>query len=101
MAGSPNVVAMQNHHFMKFLLLFLAFPIFSFGFKLNLSPTIPVTWVNKVQGDFSFSKKKSIECEAWCYEWAGIDQITAKQSTNDTLFAYTATNTATHCSLHL
>jgi len=54
-----------------------------------------------MEGDFSFSKKKSIECEAWCYEWAGTDKITAKQSTKDTVFCYTATNAATHCSLRL
>lgn len=62
---------------------------------------IKITWKDKLDGDFSFSKKQSISCEAWCYEWAGTDKIIAKRKSNDTVFCYTATNTATHCSLEI
>ena len=43
----------------------------------------------------------SIECEAWCYEWAGTNFIDVYRSSNDTVFASTWTNVATHCSLEL
>lgn len=43
----------------------------------------------------------SIECDAWCYEWAGTNFIDVYRSSNDTVFASTWTNVATHCSLEL
>jgi hypothetical protein len=62
---------------------------------------IDITWVQKLDGNFSFAKKKSIECDAWCYEWAGTSGIIATLKTKDTVECYTLTNVATHCSLHL
>jgi hypothetical protein len=62
---------------------------------------ITVTWVEKVSGDFSFSKRQSISCDAWCYEWAGTNSIVAKAYGKDTVQCYTAMNEATHCSLSL
>lgn len=41
----------------------------------------------------------SILCEAWCYEWAGTDFITAKQTDKSRIICSTQTNAGTHCSL--
>jgi len=43
----------------------------------------------------------SIQCEAWCYEWAGTNFINAIHSNGDSIKCITLTNSATHCSLHL
>jgi hypothetical protein len=43
----------------------------------------------------------SIECEAWCYEYAGTDYMNVVQKNKDSLFCYTLCNPATHCSLKL
>lgn len=43
----------------------------------------------------------SIQCKAWCYEWAGTDFIEATQKSADTVYCYTLLNAATHCSLQL
>jgi hypothetical protein len=43
----------------------------------------------------------SIQCKAWCYEWAGTDFIEAVQESMDTVYLYTLLNAATHCSLQL
>ena len=60
-----------------------------------------VTWIDHLSGDFSFAKQKSITCDAWCYEWAGTNSITAKFKTSDTVICTTEMNEATHCSLQL
>ena len=67
----------------------------------SLNTGIEVTWVDHIKGDFSFAKQKSIICDAWCYEWAGTNSITARFRTRDTVICQTETNEATHCSLHL
>ncbi len=61
----------------------------------------PITWTDHLTGDFSFAKKKSIECNAWCYEWAGTDAVSAAFKTRDTVICTTGMNEATHCSLQL
>jgi hypothetical protein len=43
----------------------------------------------------------SIQCEAWCYEWAGTDFINALQKSTDTIACATEMNSGTHCSLRL
>jgi hypothetical protein len=43
----------------------------------------------------------SIQCEAWCYEWAGTDFIEVSRKSNDSIFCYTTTGIVTHCSLQL
>lgn len=43
----------------------------------------------------------SIQCKAWCYEWAGTNFIEAIQQSADTVYCYTLMNAATHCSLQL
>jgi hypothetical protein len=43
----------------------------------------------------------SIDCKAWCYEWAGADFIEAVRKSADTIYCYTLLNAATHCSLQL
>jgi hypothetical protein len=42
----------------------------------------------------------SIQCVAWCYEWAGTDYIDVTPS-GDSIHCATVCNMATHCSLHL
>jgi hypothetical protein len=42
----------------------------------------------------------SINCDAWCYEWAGTDYIDVIQA-GDSIHCSTGCNMATHCSLHL
>lgn len=43
----------------------------------------------------------TIQCEAECYEWAGTDFIEVIRNKNDSVFCYTTTGLATHCSLQL
>ncbi|MBX3107356.1 MAG: hypothetical protein KIS69_09770 [Bacteroidetes bacterium] len=43
----------------------------------------------------------SIQCEAWCYEWAGTDFIEVFRKSNDSIFCFTTTGIATHCSLQI
>lgn len=43
----------------------------------------------------------SVQCEAWCYEWAGTDYINVQQAGPDTVFCSTELNAATHSSLQL
>ncbi|HEV8081144.1 MAG TPA: hypothetical protein VGP43_10545 [Chitinophagaceae bacterium] len=43
----------------------------------------------------------SIDCKAWCYEWAGADFIEVVRKSVDTTYCYTLLNAATHCSLQL
>jgi len=43
----------------------------------------------------------TIQCKAWCYEWAGTNFIEAIKRSNDTVYCYTLLNEATHCSLQL
>jgi hypothetical protein len=43
----------------------------------------------------------SISCEAWCYEWAGTDYITAKQTNKNQTICSTHLNSGTHCKLIL
>lgn len=69
--------------------------------KTSFNTAIQVTWVDNIKGNFSFAKQKSIVCDAWCYEWAGTNSITAKFKTRDTVICQTGMNEATHCSLHL
>src|SRR6187551_2463224 len=66
---------------------------------VNLGTSI--TWVPNLSGDFSFAKKQSITCDAWCYEWAGTTSLTAKFKGIDSVECYTHMNEATHCSLNL
>ena len=42
----------------------------------------------------------SISCEAWCYEWAGTDFVTAKQNKNQ-ITCFTHLNSGTHSKLIL
>ena len=43
----------------------------------------------------------SIQCEAWCYEWAGTDYLFVYKLKNGQIEALTTCSPATHCSLHL
>ncbi len=43
----------------------------------------------------------SIECEAWCYEWAGTDFIDVVRKGKDSVSCNTWCNIATHCSLKM
>lgn len=61
---------------------------------------INIQWEDEVTGDFSFSKKQSMKCEAWCYEFAGCTEIFAKRLSKDSMVCYTLPNEATHSTLH-
>lgn len=82
-----------------FYLLTCAFSI-TFS-QVSPGTKAPIRWLDNIPGDFSFSKHKSLLCEAWCYEWGGTDEIIVKQKTKDTVVCETTMNEATHCSLHL
>lgn len=41
----------------------------------------------------------SISCEAWCYEWAGTDYITTKQTNKNKIVCSTHLNSGTHSQL--
>ncbi|RYE39395.1 MAG: hypothetical protein EOP48_25835 [Sphingobacteriales bacterium] len=90
----------QTYGEMNFPLILIAL---MFGFISNNGnkDKISVTWLNSLPGDFSFAKRKTITCEAWCYEWAGTDAAVAKRAGKDTVHCYTLMNKATHCSLNL
>ncbi|WP_445456403.1 hypothetical protein [Flavobacterium sp. HNIBRBA15423] len=76
-----------------FSLFFCAFSVFEYkDFK--------VEWVENLVGDFSFSKENSLQCDAWCYEYAGVSEIEAKRLKNKTIQCYTFTNIATHSTLN-
>lgn len=85
---------------MKMQIILVTLLIGISSFTLNTG-SVGITWVENLQGNFSFAKKQSIICEAWCYEWAGTNKITAVQVSKDTVHCFTAMNTATHCSLDL
>ncbi|MEO5889774.1 MAG: hypothetical protein ABIQ31_05945 [Ferruginibacter sp.] len=80
---------------------------FSFYILLTLIPVffkpgvVNITWVDKLTGDYSFAKKCTLQCNAWCYEYAGTNKLITTAGKNDTLYCSTAMNEATHCSLHL
>lgn len=42
----------------------------------------------------------TIQCEAWCYEWAGTNFLTARQKGGDTVECFTECNASTHSYLH-
>ena len=41
-----------------------------------------------------------MNCEAWCYEYAGISEIKAVRISKDTIKCYTSSNIATHSTLN-
>jgi len=43
----------------------------------------------------------SIECDAWCYEWAGTDFIDVVKKSPDSFFCSTLYNAGTHCLLQM
>ncbi|MCD0468731.1 hypothetical protein [Flavobacterium sp. JAS] len=74
--------------------------LFSLVFCLFPFKDFDIQWVENLDGDFSFSPKQSLKCEAWCYEYAGATAINAKRWSKDTIECYTLANTATHCTLN-
>jgi len=43
----------------------------------------------------------SIQCEAWCYEWAGTDFIEVFRKNENSVNCFTMTGIDTHCSLNI
>jgi len=43
----------------------------------------------------------SIQCEAWCYEWAGTDFIEVFRKSENIVNCFTITGINTHCSLNI
>jgi hypothetical protein len=81
--------------------LLILLSVFSFSTDGVVKTSIDIIWKERLGGDFSFAKRRSIICDAWCYEWAGTDKIVATRQKNDTVKCYTMMNEATHCSLNL
>lgn len=71
------------------------------AFKMPCGNGTKIIWLDHLGGDFSFANKKSIDCDAWCYEWAGTNAIAARYKNLDTVVCATQMNKATHCSLRL
>lgn len=80
----------------------MKYTVFLFGFVFCLFPfkDFDIQWVENLDSDFSFSRKHSLKCEAWCYEYAGADEMKAKRLSKDTIECYTLANTATHSTLN-
>lgn len=74
--------------------------LFSLVFCLFPFKDFDIQWIENLDGDFSFSRKQSLKCEAWCYEYAGATEIIAKRLNKDSIECYTLTNVATHSALH-
>lgn len=74
--------------------------LFSLVFCLFPFKDFEIQWFENLDGDFSFSRKQSLKCEAWCYEYAGATEIIAKRLNKDSIECYTLTNVATHSALH-
>jgi hypothetical protein len=70
------------------------------AFSVGKSKEFKVDWVENLIGDFSFSKENTLECEAWCYEYAGVSEIEAKRLKHKTIRCYTFANIATHSVLN-
>jgi len=43
----------------------------------------------------------SIQCDAWCYEWAGTDFIEVFRKSENSVNCFTMTGIDTHCSLNI
>ncbi|CAA9195990.1 hypothetical protein [Flavobacterium collinsii] len=74
--------------------------LFSLVFCLFPFKDFEIQWFENLDGDFSFSQKQSLKCEAWCYEYAGATEIIAKRLNKDSIECYTLANAATHSVLH-
>jgi hypothetical protein len=83
----------------RIVFLFSALLVLS-AFTVANRISLTVLWTKNLRGDFSIAKKRTIECEAWCYEWAGTNSIDVR-AVGDSVICETAMNRATHCSLRL
>lgn len=61
-------------------------------FGISEHDDFKIEYVENINGDFSFSKKNSLECYAWC---GGVSEIEARRSGNKTIRCYTLTNKQT------
>jgi hypothetical protein len=62
---------------------------------------IKIQWIGHLSGDFSFRHSRSIQSEAWCYEYAGTDRMKAYRRSDGRIECYTMQDAATHCSLNM
>jgi hypothetical protein len=83
---------------MKISVILLSFILFAFSLFPNKE--LNIQWSENLKGDFSFSKKYSMKCEAWCYEYAGVSEIKAKRLSKDSIECFTLANDATHSTLN-
>lgn len=84
----------------KYISIFLLAFLF-YGFSLiENSKDIKIQWVENLNGDFSFSPKHTLACEAWCYEFAGTSEIQARRLSKDTIECQTFADEATHSTLN-
>jgi hypothetical protein len=95
-----KLYAIREHIMKKYISIFLlAFLFCGFSLIENLKD-IQIKWVENLNGDFSFSPKHTLDCEAWCYEFAGTSEIEAKRLSKDTIECYTFPDAATHSTLN-
>lgn len=59
-----------------------------------------IEWFENLTGDFSFSKKHTMKCEAWCYEYSDVSEINVKRLNKDSIECRTYANAATHSTLN-
>lgn len=89
---------------LSFFIIITMLGLLSCGMKSNETSNnnrgkIRIQWVAHLSGDYSFRRYHTIQCEAWCYEWAGTDSIVVERENDGSLKCYTLTNAATHCTL--
>ncbi|MBL7974273.1 MAG: hypothetical protein JNJ85_05145 [Candidatus Kapabacteria bacterium] len=77
----------------------ILFTISFFLLALN-NNSFNIKWVNNFKGDFAFSRRQNLECDAWCYEYAGVSHIVTKKLSSDTIECYTLRDVGTHSALH-
>jgi len=66
-----------------------------------VSTPVKIQWVDHLSGNFSFHLFHSIECEAWCYEYDGTNNIEVNRLSNNSFHCFTRESASTHCSLDL
>lgn len=83
-------------YFIKTLILALLITSFKSAERSN---DLAIQWERKLEGDFSFYPKNSLNCEAWCYEFAGVTEIFAKKDKDGIINCYTIADVGTHSTL--
>jgi hypothetical protein len=84
---------------MKKSIIPLLIVLLVFGFT-EKPKDLKIEWVENPEGDFSFYPKQTMNCEAWCYEFAGSTKLQAIRFNKDSVECRTFPDAATHSTLH-